>query len=77
MKDCQQDFPLICFCVQFFEAASKGTPGGADGLDYRFPFLDFDLSFEIDADGLFWPGQLQDVSLGRSACDELRWFICR
>ena len=63
--------------MQFFKAAAKRAPGGADCLDYGFPFLDFYLSFEVDADGLFWPRQLQDVFLGGPAGDELRWFICR
>ena len=63
--------------MQFLEAASGGAPAGANCLDYGFPFLDLYLSFEVDADGLFGPGQLQDVFLGRPAGDELRWFICR
>ena len=61
--------------MQFLKAASEVAPVGADCLDYGFPLLDLDLSFKVNADGLFGPRELQDVLLRRPICDELRWFV--
>ena len=57
--------------MQFLEASTQVAPVAANGCDYGFPFSDLDLSFKVDAGGLFGLQVFRHV-FRRRPVDELR-----